>query len=71
MALPIYSPRSASRRRSRERGVVDAAILAVESLVFIFVHVKYPETATIVMSAVLGLLMAFVTYGRLPLEPLL
>ena len=50
---------------------MDAAILAVESLVFIFVHVKYRETATIVMSAVLGLLMAFVAYGRLALEPLL
>ena len=42
-----------------------AVILAVESLVFIGVHVKYRETPSIVMSAVLGLVMAFVAYGRL------
>ena len=42
-----------------------AAILALESLVFIGVHVKYRETGSIVMSAVLGLLMAFVAYGRM------
>jgi hypothetical protein len=44
--------------------VAAAAALAIESLVFIFVHVKYKETAPIVISAVLGLLMAFVAYGR-------
>jgi hypothetical protein len=43
---------------------VAATILAIESLVFIGVHVKYRETASIVMSAVLGLVMAFVAYGR-------
>ncbi|MBU6199168.1 MAG: DoxX family protein [Xanthomonadaceae bacterium] len=43
---------------------VAAAILAIESLVFIGVHVKYRETASIIMSAVLGLVMAFVAYGR-------
>jgi hypothetical protein len=32
--------------------------------VFIGVHVKYRETASIIMSAVLGLVMAFVAYGR-------
>ena len=42
-----------------------AAILAIESLVFIGVHVKYRETHSIVMSAVLGLVMAFVAYGRM------
>jgi hypothetical protein len=41
-----------------------AAMLAVESLVFIGVHVKYRETAAIVISAVLGLVMAFIAYGR-------
>jgi len=50
--------------------VVAAAVLAAESLVFIGVHVKYRETAPIVMSGVLGLLMAFVAYGRLVLHPL-
>jgi uncharacterized membrane protein YphA (DoxX/SURF4 family) len=47
-----------------------ATVLAVESLVFIWVHVKYREVPTIIMSAVLGLLMAFVAYGRLVLEPI-
>lgn len=42
-----------------------AALLALESLVFIAVHVKYAEVGSIVMSAVLGLTMAFVAYGRM------
>ena len=50
--------------------VVAAAILAVESLVFIGVHVKYREVAPIVMCIVLGLLMAFIAYGRLVLKPI-
>ena len=45
--------------------VVAAAVLAIESLVFIGVHVRYREIAPIIMSAVLGLLMAFVAYGRM------
>ncbi len=49
---------------------VAAAALALESLVFIGVHVRYRETSAIVMSAVLGLLMAFLAYGRLVLLPL-
>ena len=40
-----------------------AIVLAVESLVFIGVHVKYGEIVPIVMSFVLGLLMAFIAYG--------
>jgi uncharacterized membrane protein YphA (DoxX/SURF4 family) len=51
--------------------VVAAAILAFESLVFIAVHVKYREIAPIIMSAVLGLLMAFIAYGRMVLQPIL
>jgi uncharacterized membrane protein YphA (DoxX/SURF4 family) len=50
--------------------VVAAAILAIESLVFIWVHVKYGEIPPIIMSAVLGLLMAFIAYGRLVLNPI-
>jgi hypothetical protein len=50
--------------------IAAAALLALESLVFIGVHVKYRETGTIIMSAVLGLLMAFVAYGRMVLAPL-
>jgi uncharacterized membrane protein YphA (DoxX/SURF4 family) len=49
---------------------VAAALLALESLVFIWVHVKYREVPPIVMSAVLGLLMAFLAYGRLVLKPI-
>jgi uncharacterized membrane protein YphA (DoxX/SURF4 family) len=51
--------------------VLAAAILAVESPVFIGVHVKYGETASVIMSVVLGLLMAFIAYGRLILQPIL
>ena len=47
-----------------------AAVLAAESLVFIGVHAKYREITPIVMSAVLGLLMTFVAYGRLVLRPI-
>src|SRR3954454_22697295 len=36
--------------------VVAAALLAIESLVFIGVHVKYRETGTLIMVIVLGLL---------------
>ena len=50
--------------------VVAAAVLAIESLVFIWVHVRYHEIGSIVMSGVLGLLMAFVAYGRMVLKPI-
>jgi hypothetical protein len=50
--------------------VAAAAVLALESLVFIWVHVKVREVGPIVFSAVLGLLMAFVAYGRLALKPI-
>lgn len=50
--------------------VVAASALALESLVFIAVHVQYRETGTIIFSAVLGLLMAFIAYGRAVLYPI-
>jgi uncharacterized membrane protein YphA (DoxX/SURF4 family) len=50
--------------------VVAATVLAIESLVFIYVHAKYREITPIIMSAVLGLLMAFIAYGRLALNPI-
>lgn len=50
--------------------VLAAAILAIESLVFIGVHVKYHEMGSIIMSGVLGLLMAFIAYGRMVLKPI-
>ena len=50
--------------------VVAATVLAFESLVFIGVHVKYREIPPIIMSGVLGLLMAFIAYGRMVLKPI-
>ena len=50
--------------------VAAAAVLAVESLVFIWVHVKYREIPPIIMSGVLGLVMAFIAYGRMVLKPI-
>ena len=47
--------------------VVAAALLAIESLLFIWVHIKYREIPPIVMSAVLGLLTGFIAYGRMVL----
>ena len=41
-----------------------ALVLAAESVVFVWVHVKYREVAPTIMSAVLGLLVAFIAYGR-------
>ena len=50
--------------------VVAAMVLATESLVFVWVHVKYGEIAPIILSGVLGLLMAFIAYGRMVLKPI-
>jgi hypothetical protein len=49
--------------------ILAATVLAVESLVFVGVHVKYREVAPMILSGVLGLLMAFVAYGRMFLQP--
>ena len=50
--------------------VLAAAALAVESLLFIWVHIKYREVAPTIMSAVLGLVAAFIAYGRTALHPI-
>jgi uncharacterized membrane protein YphA (DoxX/SURF4 family) len=50
--------------------VLAGAVLSVESLVFIWVHVKYREVAPTILSAVLGLLVAFIAYGRMVLQPI-
>ena len=50
--------------------ILAAAILAIESVVFVGVHVKYREVAPIILSGVLGLLMAFIAYGRMLLSPI-
>jgi hypothetical protein len=49
--------------------VLAATLLALESLVFIWVHVQYREIPPIMLSGVLGLLMAFIAYGRMVLKP--
>ena len=52
--------------------VVAAAILAIESgVLFTWVHVQYREVAPIVFSIVLGLVMAFIAYGRAVLKPII
>jgi uncharacterized membrane protein YphA (DoxX/SURF4 family) len=51
--------------------VMAATALAIESLVFIGVHVKYHEIPPIILSGVLGLLMAFIAYGRGVLKPII
>jgi uncharacterized membrane protein YphA (DoxX/SURF4 family) len=56
--------------RQPQLTIVAATVLAIESLVFIGVHVKYGEIPPIIMSGVLGLLMAFIAYGRLVLKPI-
>ncbi len=56
--------------RWQQPTILAAAILAVESLVFVGVHVKYHEVAPIILSSVLGLIMAFIAYGRMVLSPI-
>jgi hypothetical protein len=51
--------------------VLAATVLAIESLVFVWVHVQYREIGSIIMSGALGLLMAFLAYGRMILKPIL
>jgi uncharacterized membrane protein YphA (DoxX/SURF4 family) len=50
--------------------VVAAAVLTIESVLFVWVHVKYREAGATIMSGVLGLLMAFIAYGRIFLNPI-
>lgn len=50
--------------------VLAAALLAIETLVFVWVHVQYREVPPMIFSALLGLVMAFIAYGRLVLSPI-
>jgi uncharacterized membrane protein YphA (DoxX/SURF4 family) len=50
--------------------ILAATVLALQSLVFVWVHVKYHEITPIILSGVLGLLMAFIAYGRMVLKPI-
>lgn len=47
-----------------------AGLLALESLILIWVHVQVKEPGPMIMMATLGLVMAFVAYGRLLLRPI-
>ena len=50
--------------------VVSASLLTIESVVFVWVHARYREISPITLSAVLGLIMAFIVYGRMFLKPI-
>jgi uncharacterized membrane protein YphA (DoxX/SURF4 family) len=50
--------------------ILAATLLAVESLVFVWVHVKYHEMTPLILSSVLGVVMVFVAYGRMVLRPI-
>ncbi len=50
--------------------VAAATVLAIESLVFVWVHLRYGEITAIILSGVLGLVMAFIAYGRIFLNPI-
>ncbi len=50
--------------------VLAAGLLALESLLFIWVHVQYREIGPMLLSALLGLVMAFIAYGRAVVRPL-
>ena len=54
----------AALRRKPGLTVAAAALLALESLVFLRVHLRRDEVAPVAMVIVLGLLMAFLAYGR-------
>jgi DoxX-like family len=49
--------------------VVAASVLTIESFVFVWVHARYGEITPIILSSVLGLLLAFIAYGRIVLKP--
>jgi DoxX-like protein len=51
--------------------ILAAAVLAVESLLFVWVHVKYREVTPIILNCALGIVMAFIAFGRVVLKPML
>ena len=50
--------------------VVAAVVLTVESFLFIWVHMKYTERTPILMSGVLGIVMALIACGRFFVNPI-
>jgi hypothetical protein len=51
--------------------VLAALLYGASSLVFVWVHARYGEITPIILSGVLGLVMAFIAYGRMVLQPIL
>jgi uncharacterized membrane protein len=51
--------------------IVAAIVLTIESIVFVWVHVTYHERTAVILSGLLGILLAFIAYGRIVLKPLL
>ncbi len=47
-----------------------AVVLALESVIFVWVHIKYREVPPIIFSGLLGVVMAFIAYGRFVLQPI-
>lgn len=50
--------------------VLAAWALAIESVLFVWVHFQYREVGPVIMSAALGLVMSFIAYGRAARWPL-
>jgi uncharacterized membrane protein YphA (DoxX/SURF4 family) len=50
--------------------VFAAAILAIETIFFVWGHIRFHENGPMIMSTVLGLIMAFIAYGRAVLSPI-
>ena len=59
-----FLARSAEEESMRPSGISD------EALVFLWVHARYGEIGSMVASGALGLLMAFLAYGRRVLRPI-
>lgn len=51
--------------------ILAATVLAVESLVFVSVHIKYREVAPTILSGTPGILLAFIVYSRMVLQPII
>ncbi len=49
---------------------VAGALLAVECLAFVWLYMNYHEMTLVLVSVVLGLIMAFVAYGRMVVKPI-
>jgi uncharacterized membrane protein YphA (DoxX/SURF4 family) len=50
--------------------VAAAVVLTLESFLFIWVHMKYTERTPILMSGVLGIVMALIACGRFFVNPI-